>query len=251
MHPAVTAPLFGVPIYTVPVERGPIPVGDARSPGFSSSSRHDGSRAAWPTGDPLDLSINGPGYFRVASHDGAAFGEVLYTRSGDFGRDTGDFGRDADGYVVDGSGRYLIGYALGADGKPTDTETRIQVPSEAVSVSVGADGIVVATDASAVPRSIGAISLAGFPKPASLAGAGGGAFRSTAASGSAITGTPGTNGLGTIASARLESASVGLDRLLADTFSGRHGVAGSHRLAQAVTEAYSGLAQLGRRGVLA
>ena len=136
--------------------------------------------------------------------------------------------------------RYLVGYALDAAGEPTDAETRIKIPSEAVSVAVGADGVVTSTDGSGTEARIAAVSLAGFPRPAELAAAERGAFRATAGAGTPVTGTPGTNGLGTIASLRLEPAGVGLDRVLADTLGGRYGA-----------DAYGGLAQLGRRGILA
>ena len=164
---------------------------------------------------------------------------------------SGDFGRDTNGYVVDPAGRYLVGYALDAAGEPTDAETRIKIPSEAVSVAVGADGVVTSTDGSGTEARIAAVSLAGLPRPAELAAAEGGAFRATAGAGTPVTGTPGTNGLGTIASLRLEPAGVGLDRVLADTLSGRYGAAGARPLARAVADAYGGLAQLGRRGILA
>ena len=125
-------------------------------------------------------------------------------------------------------------------GSPTDAETRIKIPSEAVSVAVGADGVVTSTDGSSTEARIAAVSLAGFPRPAELAAAERGAFRATAGAGTPVTGTPGTNGLGTIASLRLEPAGVGLDRVLADTLGGRYGA-----------DAYGGLAQLGRRDILA
>ena len=194
--------------------------------------------------DQLYLSISGPATFRISSHGGTSFGEVFLTCSGDFGRDT-------NGYVVDPAGRYLVGYALDAAGEPTDAETRIKIPSEAVSVAVGADGVVTSTDGSGTEARIAAVSLAGLPRPAELAAAEGGAFRATAGAGTPVTGTPGTNGLGTIASLRLEPAGVGLDRVLADTLSGRYGAAGARPLARAVADAYGGLAQLGRRGILA
>lgn len=59
--------------------------------------------------NPLDLAINGSGFFRVSSEEDG----VSYTRNG-------QFKLDSDGYVVNSGGARLSGY-------PADSEGRIQV----------------------------------------------------------------------------------------------------------------------------
>jgi flagellar hook protein FlgE len=54
--------------------------------------------------NPLDLAINGQGFFRVSNN-----GTLSYTRNG-------QFGLDKDGYVVNATGARLSGYAASASG---------------------------------------------------------------------------------------------------------------------------------------
>lgn len=75
------------------------------------------------TGNTLDLSITGDGFFQVMDGN-----EVLYTRAG-------NFYMDQNGDLVDGDGRYV----QGADGI-------INIPSSASSMSIGQDGTVFYVD---------------------------------------------------------------------------------------------------------
>lgn len=65
------------------------------------------------TGNPLDIAIDGEGFFRLKDENGA----ISYTRSG-------AFGIDREGYVVNNIGKKLQAYALDANeqpfGAPTD-----------------------------------------------------------------------------------------------------------------------------------
>jgi flagellar hook protein FlgE len=54
------------------------------------------------TNNPLDLAINGGGFYRVSDLPGASAGTVSYTRSG-------QFLINKDGYVVNSAGLYLTG----------------------------------------------------------------------------------------------------------------------------------------------
>jgi flagellar hook protein FlgE len=57
------------------------------------------------TSNPLDLAINGGGFFRVQN----ATGDILYTRNG-------QFQLDKDGYIVNAGGQQLTGYAADVNG---------------------------------------------------------------------------------------------------------------------------------------
>jgi flagellar hook protein FlgE len=59
------------------------------------------------TGNPLDLAINGEGFFRLNDN-----GAIVYTRAG-------NFGVDANGYVVNNAGLRLTGYQADASGTLT------------------------------------------------------------------------------------------------------------------------------------
>ena len=96
------------------------------------------------TGNPLDLTIQGQGFFQVTLPDG----ETAYSRSG-------AFHLDAQGNVVT------------ADGNPISPS--ITVPTGATAISIGADGTVTVTQPGQTQASqIGNIQLAMFPNPGGL-----------------------------------------------------------------------------------
>lgn len=136
------------------------------------------------TGNALDLAIEGRGFFQILQPDGT----TAYTRDG-------SFRLDAQGQLVNASG-----YTL---------QPGITIPSNAQSITVGSDGVVsVTTAGSATPTQVGAIQLADFVNPAGLQAIGRNLYVETAASGSAQTGTPGLNGLGSLVQGSLESSNV-------------------------------------------
>jgi flagellar hook protein FlgE len=192
------------------------------------------------TGSPLDLAIQGNGWFRVAAHNGATFGEVLYSRAG-------SFHRDAQGKVATADGRYLIGYTLDSTGKPTSTETLIEIPANGTSISVSADGVVRSTDAGGTTATIGAASLARFPDAGGLEPAGSGLYRASGASGPELAGIPGSGGIGPLAVGSLESSNVDLADSIIDSILGRHAFAASARTFTSADELLEEIVRLGRR----
>jgi len=136
------------------------------------------------TGNNLDLAIQGNGYFQVTLPSG----EVAYTRDG-------TFALAPDGTIVS------------ADGYPV--APGIVVPTNAVSVSVNASGQVQATiSGQTAPNTLGQIQLAAFPNEAGLDAQGDNLFIQTAASGNAVTGTPGSPGYGSVMQGFVESSNV-------------------------------------------
>ncbi len=130
------------------------------------------------------MVIEGNGFFQVLMPSG----EVAYTRAG-------AFKLDSEGNVVT------------ADGFPL--EPPLVVPADAAAISVGSDGTVMATTAgSSEPQSIGQIQLARFANPAGLSNLGHSLLGATAASGEAVTGAPGIDGLGSISQGMLEMSNV-------------------------------------------
>ncbi|MBI3375653.1 MAG: flagellar hook protein FlgE, partial [Betaproteobacteria bacterium] len=80
--------------------------------------------------NPLDLAINGQGFFRVSAN-----GTASYTRSG-------QFQLDKDGYIITANGSRLTGFAAGASGtvvtaSPTDLQiSRSDIPPVATAAAV-------------------------------------------------------------------------------------------------------------------
>lgn len=135
------------------------------------------------TGSPLDIAIEGDGFFKIQTPAGPA-----YTRDG-------AFKVDAQGNMVNSDG-----YKLQPD---------IRIPEGAQQISVGKDGTVSAVvGGAAEPTNLGQITLVRFTNPAGLSHAGGNAYLATAASGQPAEGTPGAEGFGSIAQGTLEMSNV-------------------------------------------
>jgi flagellar basal-body rod protein FlgG len=136
------------------------------------------------TGNPLDVAIQGQGFFQVQMPDGT----LAYTRDG-------TFQSNAQGQLVTSSG-YLV-------------QPGITIPQGAQSVTIGSDGTVSVTLAGqSAPTQVGQLQLANFINPAGLTPIGGNLLEQSAASGSPQTGSPGTNGFGTLSQGELESSNV-------------------------------------------
>jgi flagellar basal-body rod protein FlgG len=136
------------------------------------------------TGSPMDLVIEGDGFFQVTMPDGT----IAYTRNGNFSRDS--------------TGRIVTN-----DGDPM--EPAITIPADAISVTVGNDGTVsVLRPGETVATEVGSIQLAKFINPAGLKSLGKNLFLNTTSSGDPIQGTPGLEGMGTIAQGYQEMSNV-------------------------------------------
>lgn len=136
------------------------------------------------TENPLDLAIQGRGFFPILQPDGT----VAYTRDG-------SFQRNSEGLLVTSNGLAL--------------QPQITVPDGTVSLTVGSDGIVSALAAgSTAPTQIGSIQLVDFLNPSGLEPIGNNLFVETAASGSPQAATPGQSGLGTLVQGAIESSNV-------------------------------------------
>jgi flagellar hook protein FlgE len=198
------------------------------------------SGAIQSTGAPLDVAIQGDGFFRVATYDGTAFGEVFYTRAG-------NFTRDLSGYVVTPEGYYVIGYTLDSAGSPTTTETQIQIPTDAKSVTIGQDGIISVVDSAGTVTNVAAISLAKFPNDQGLDRVSGNKFRASNNSGTEIAGTPGdTNGLGTLIPGAIEMSNVDLAQQFTNMITAQRGFQANSRIISAADEMLQELVNLKR-----
>jgi flagellar basal-body rod protein FlgG len=135
------------------------------------------------TGRNLDLAILGDGFLQVVF----TTGDTRYTRDG-------ALQTNADGQLVTATG-YLI-------------EPAITIPTDSVAVDIGKDGSVNVTTASGTQSVVGTIQLARFPNASGLSSEGDNLLAETEASGTALTGTPGENGLGAIQAGFLEKSNV-------------------------------------------
>jgi flagellar basal-body rod protein FlgG len=137
------------------------------------------------TGNPLDLTIQGQGFFQVLLPDG----QTAYTRAG-------SFHLDAQGNLVT------------QDGNPV--QPSITIPTGATSMTVASDGTVSVTQAGqTAAQQVGSLQLALFNNPGGLNSTGSNLFLATTASGDPVVGTPGgSEGLGSIVQGMLEQSNV-------------------------------------------
>ncbi|HQH28094.1 MAG TPA: flagellar hook-basal body complex protein, partial [Oligoflexia bacterium] len=85
----------------------------------------------------------------------------------------------------------------------------ITIPNDTIGITVSTDGIVSVTQpGAATATELGQIQTARFQNPAGLRSKGRNLYEETESSGTATLGTPGENGLGTIAQGFLESSNV-------------------------------------------
>lgn len=149
------------------------------------------------TQNPLDIAIEGDGFFQITTPNG----ETQYTRDG-------SFKTDAQGQVVTNEG-YLL-------------DPPITIPAEAVSVTIGEDGTVTVQLANQTEATeVGTIQLATFINPSGLEALGRGFYRPTNASGQALQAQPGQEGAGMIAQGFLETSNVKVVEEMIDMITGQ------------------------------
>jgi len=136
------------------------------------------------TGNTLDVAIEGDGFFQIQQPSGT----TAYTRAG-------SFKKDSTGQIVTSEGFVL--------------EPQITIPQNALSVTIGVDGIVSATiPGQQASQQLGTIQLVRFANPAGLQSQGRNLFLPTQSSGDPTTGTPGVDGLGTLLQGFVEGSNV-------------------------------------------
>ncbi|GAA0562634.1 flagellar basal-body rod protein FlgG [Halomonas salifodinae] len=136
------------------------------------------------TGNSRDLAIEGNGFFQVLMPDGT----TGYTRDGSFQLDQNGQMVTANGYPV---------------------EPAIIIPQNALSISIGEDGIVsVRVPGDSQSQEVGQISLSSFVNPTGLESIGGNLYRETTASGPRNENLPGMNGTGTLMQGYVETSNV-------------------------------------------
>lgn len=126
----------------------------------------------YQTKNELDVAIEGNGFFKVITND-----EELYTRSG-------NFKLDSESNIVTPDGGKL--------------QPEMTIPIDTISITIDSDGTVTVFNPEGEGTSLGIIELYNFPNPPGLDSRGRNLFADTDASGDPVTGTPGSDGFGTI-----------------------------------------------------
>jgi flagellar basal-body rod protein FlgG len=167
------------------------------------------------TSNPLDLVIQGRGFFQVRMPSG----EIAYTRAG-------SFHLDRDGNVVT------------LDGDPL--EPQVTLPPDAQSISVAPDGTVSYTQPGQTAAQLaGQIQVANFQNPAGLNSIGRNLFLPTDASGDPTVGTPGgQEGLGTLLQGYLEQSNVSIVEEFINLIVSQRGYEANSKVVKAADDMY-------------
>ncbi len=175
------------------------------------------------TGNPLDLTIQGAGFFQVQ----LPTGEIAYTRGG-------AFHLDAQGNVVT------------ADGDPL--EPAVTIPAGSTSITIGTDGTVSVTQpGQSAAQQVGTIQLALFTNPGGLNSIGKNLFLATTASGDPILGTPGgSEGLGSLQQGFLEQSNVNVVEEFVQMILAQRSYEANSRVVQAADQMFQQLNSVGR-----
>ncbi|MEK5146575.1 MULTISPECIES: flagellar hook-basal body complex protein [Psychrobacillus] len=221
------------------------------------------------TGNTLDLAVSGDGFFQVA--DGVGVDPT--TTTGDFTNPSytraGNFYMDNNGYLVDGNGKYIIGFAAtgwdgtsatvdasypdadsvvsagavdnldsDADGIPdialttggTPDYSPIRIPTNAQSMGVGQDGTVTFVDADGQLKWAGQLVLAKFPNPGGLTKVGQNYYQKSANSGEPFNQVATNEGIGSVNSGFLEMSNVDLSEEFTDMIVAQRGFQANTRI---------------------
>ena len=179
---------------------------------LAGTSRMDTQGTLQTTGNALDVAIEGAGYFQVQMPDG----RTGYTRAG-------NFNRSADGTIIT------------PDGKPV--QPQIQIPENATSISIGADGTVSAQVAGqSEATELGRIEIARFANPSGLQAIGDNILVETASSGAPLVGAAGEEGRGTLRGGMLEGSNVNVVEELVDMIETQRAYEVNSKMIQATDE---------------
>ena len=174
------------------------------------------------TNGPLDLAIEGEGFFQIQMPSG----ETGYTR-------TGSFHMNGEGSLVTSEG-FVV-------------EPQIQIPAEATSISISRSGVVsVLLPGQTASQQIGQLELATFQNPAGLRAAGGNLFMPTTASGDPQVGAAGEEARGMVAQGFVEDSNVSVVEEMINMILGQRAYEANSRVVRTADEMLAQVNNLAR-----
>ena len=164
------------------------------------------------TSSPLDLAIEGDGFFQVQ----LPTGDIGYTRDG-------SFHLNGEGSMVTSEGYQL--------------EPQISIPANATSISISKTGIVsVSIPGQSAAQQVGTLELASFQNPAGLRAMGGNLFVTSTASGEPQVGAAGEEGRGALQQGFTEDSNVSVVEEMINMILGQRAYEANSRVIKAADE---------------
>jgi flagellar basal-body rod protein FlgG len=175
------------------------------------------------TDNPLDLVIQGRGFFQILQPNG----QIAYTRCG-------QFQLDKNGNLVTASG-YLM-------------QPQITIPPGAQQITIAADGTVSYTLANqTAAQQAGQIQLADFQNPGGLNSLGGGLYAYTDSSGDPVLDAPGgSSGVGSLLQGYVEQSNVSIVDEFVNLIQAQRGYEANSKVVSAADQMYQQVNSLNR-----
>jgi flagellar hook protein FlgE len=192
------------------------------------------------TGNPLDVAIQGEGWFRVGVGDPSTTPATLptelnYTRAG-------NFIRNDQGYLVTPEGFYVMGRVTSTT---PATDKFIKIPGGATGAAIGTDGAVSYVPAGGGPRvTAGVIGLAKFPNDSGLLRLSGNRWSAHPAAGVEQVGTPDGLTFGSTIGGTLEMSNVDLAGEFTNMITAQRGFQANSRVISTADEMLQELVNL-------
>jgi flagellar basal-body rod protein FlgG len=137
------------------------------------------------TDRPLDVAIQGEGFFEVMLADGSS----AYSRGGSLQVNADNLLATAEGHVL---------------------KQRFQIPPDSRGLTISPDGEITATDSKSREWNLGRVELVTFANPSALQSLGDNVYRAGPESGESLMALPGEAGAGRVLQGQLESSNVKL-----------------------------------------
>jgi flagellar hook protein FlgE len=205
-----------------------------------------GSGTLQPTGNPLDVAIEGNGFLRVGNGTPPATAPYTsgvpttmdYTRAGNLTTDAAGFLTTQDGQYVIGRNAVATGSGASTTYSPGTTDTYLNIPTGSDNISIGTDGSVNYTDENPSSSTYGStvtagyLSLATFANQDGLQRIGTSDWTATQNSGAEKVGTPGIAGYGQTIGGQLEQSNVDLAADMSQMINAQNGYDANSRVIQ-------------------
>lgn len=170
----------------------------------------------------FDIMINGDGFFSIQQPNG----QVGYTRDG-------SFKLDSQGKLVTSNGHPVI--------------PAIQIPSGTAGVTITPQGEVRVMSSQGQESSVGQLQIVSFLNPGAMRQVGDNMVVATTASGAAVQGNPGENGLGSLQQGALEASNVKPTEAIMDMITAQRAYESNARIMTVGDQMWSATNQIGNR----
>jgi flagellar hook protein FlgE len=198
--------------------------------------------AVQTTGNPLDVAIQGDGFFQIGegapTTDTSPIAATAYTRAG-------NFSISSEGYLTSQTGQYVIGHKLPLAAVPDGVA--VKIPAGATGTAIDLSGGVSYVDPGTGERVTAyRLTLATFSNASGLERTGGNRWVASPNSGQKVVNTPGEGGTGVTTAGAVEMSNVDLAQTFTNMITAQRGFQANSRVISTADEMLQDLVNLKR-----